>query len=229
MMYFYLHAFWQNSVIIHKWLATVTWIRESASCQKSKHQNSSGPCRIRVSHVDFICCLIPRKRSSFEYGSLCPGLQKLKELAQSIKKKAYSHFSHSVFCLLASHFRYLLHVKKRAHSITVRELFCLSQKMIWSLCPSAFTVAIDVFCHQADGKNFLKIPCCSITKALEQGHQDLHLMVSVLGAGPGLSECYHEERLQRKEYCDHDPHSASFHHMHPNPDLNPCIVTSGLL
>lgn len=87
MMYFYLHAFWQNTVIIHKWLATVTWIRESASCQKSKHQNSPGPCRIRAPRVYFICCLIPQTRSSFEYGSLCLGLQKLKELAQSIKKK----------------------------------------------------------------------------------------------------------------------------------------------
>lgn len=94
MMYFYLYAFWQDSVIIHKWLATVTRIRESASCQKSKHQNSPGLCRIRAPRVDFICCLIPRKRSGFEYGSLCPGLQKLKELAHSIKKK-HIH----IFCI----------------------------------------------------------------------------------------------------------------------------------
>lgn len=33
-MYFCLHAFWQSSVIIHKRLAAVTQIRESASCQK---------------------------------------------------------------------------------------------------------------------------------------------------------------------------------------------------
>lgn len=46
MMYFCLHAFWQNSVIIHKWLATVTLIKASASCQKSKHQRSFGSCRI---------------------------------------------------------------------------------------------------------------------------------------------------------------------------------------
>lgn len=147
MMYFYLHAFWQNTVIIHKWLATVTWIRESASCQKSKHQNSPGPCRIRAPRVYFICCLIPQTRSSFEYGSLCLGLQKLKELAQSIKKKkkAYSHFSHSHSAFCSLHFRYILHVKKRACSITVRELCYLSQKMIWSLCPSALTLAVDVF------------------------------------------------------------------------------------
>lgn len=100
-MYFCLHAFWQSSVIIHKRLATVTKIRESASCQKNKHQNSSGSCGIIALGMLSIYCLISQERNSFESGNLCPGLQNLRGLAQSIKCLLHCWFGIlNVFCTL---------------------------------------------------------------------------------------------------------------------------------
>lgn len=96
-MYLCLHAFWQNSAIIHKLLATVTLIRESASCQKNRHQNSSGSCTIIAPGMYSIYCLVSQERNSFGSGSLCLGLQNLKGLAQSVKP---AH-SHSAYCFTA--------------------------------------------------------------------------------------------------------------------------------
>lgn len=114
-MYFCLHAFWQSNVIIHKRLAAVTQIRESASCQKKQ---TSKLFWVMQNYCAWYAFHLLSHLTGEEQ------LWKWKLVSGTPEPQRTSSVNPVPSALLVWHFRYLLHLNKS-----------LFQKEIWSLCP----------------------------------------------------------------------------------------------